>query len=162
MSLLVKTVDSVVVEIHTCLTHDVWFTHGVALYGMTELKGTHYTIVEPRVVVTNTNFLKHISKEEFYELANRVEYFTIPDSRLGVHFRYHRGSIFESIKTAIVVEDLKSLEQIIIKDLEGYINPKGKLEINKYGIDKDDRINWDTYIVLWNKAVVGFLSGELK
>ena len=65
------------------------------------------------------------------------------------------------MKTAIEVKSLEMLRQTIINDCE-YINPEGKMNIEKYGKAVDVRIGWDTYIVTWDKQPIGFLSGELK
>jgi hypothetical protein len=68
-------------------------------------------------------------------------------------FREHRGSLADSMKTVVEVNGLE-LQQLCekITGLDSWI------EIRPYGYD--DRIGWDTYIVLmpgW--GVVGFTNG---
>lgn len=99
----------------------------------------------------NTNISKLASNIKWLDMSNGQ-----------IYFRYHRGGLVNSMKTAFEVKDLKSLKQTIIKDSD-YINPFGKMKTEKYGQQgKDERIGWDTHIVSWDGTPIGFLSGELK
>lgn len=67
-------------------------------------------------------------------------------------FREHRGSLSDAMKTVIEVNSLLDIEKLFPND--------GKLKIEYYCYD--DRINWNTYIVIGELGVIGFTNGNLK
>jgi len=70
-------------------------------------------------------------------------------------FRYHRGSLEESMKTIIEVNSLDDLKKKLSEEY-GETN----LTCDFYCFDK--RINWDTYMIRSNGDIIGFSDGELK
>lgn len=89
-------------------------------------------------------------------------------------FRFHRGSLDESLKTTIVVKSIKDLMHEIALSMS-YDSIKDNswgaaIEINPYPAEEsnfDKRIGWYTHIVLCNlyeadkMHPVGFLSEPL-
>lgn len=71
-------------------------------------------------------------------------------------FRFHRGSLDESLATTVEVDSLLELRRIIEKEWQ---LGDESLSIESYGYD--ERIGWDTHIVLWKNSPVGFLDGPL-
>lgn len=85
-------------------------------------------------------------------------------------FRFHRGTLTESLETTIIVESEGGLYANIairfgneVGDVcwprAGQAAPLESMTIKPYGYDP--RINWDTYIVCLNGQAVGFLDGPL-
>lgn len=81
-------------------------------------------------------------------------------TRRATKFRPHRGGFEEAMSEVVTVHSKKELRKHLLTLWEGMIDPNGLLSIEKYGYD--DRNKWDTYIVSWNKSVVGFTSGPLN
>ena len=94
-------------------------------------------------------------------------------------FRFHRGSLDDSMATLVTVEGLSQLADILDDHVRGFGNLSG-IRIEPYGGDRslanpgepipDTRIGWDdTYVVLirgWADqpeawTVAGFLDGPL-
>lgn len=67
-------------------------------------------------------------------------------------YRSHRGSLAESMKTAIEVSDLE--------DLARKLGTTGKLTCKWYA--KDDRIGWDTWLVCEDGCAIGMSDGNLS
>ena len=67
-------------------------------------------------------------------------------------FRFHRHDLDDSMKTMIEVDSLKELA-------EKY-NIQGNLTCKWY--IKDERIGWDTWLVLKDGHPIGMSDGELK
>ena len=57
-------------------------------------------------------------------------------------FRFHRGGLDDSMKTIVVIQSLVDLVLIISKKVENLTG----IKIRHYC--QDERIGWDTYIVL--------------
>lgn len=75
-----------------------------------------------------------------------------------IKFRFHRGGLEESMETIIEVKDLNEIVKFLkAKEPGAYV---GFLSCKYYGFD--DRINWDTWIVLDDGYPLGFSDGELK
>ena len=76
-------------------------------------------------------------------------------------YREHRGSLDDSMQTVIEVKSKAELREHILK-VDDWAPLAGKLTIEKYGTKPlDERIGWDTHIVMWNKTVMGFTNGPL-
>lgn len=71
-------------------------------------------------------------------------------------FRFHRGSLEESMATCREVNGLFDLVEILTASGIG----PGKIEIKPYG--RDDRIGWDTHMVTVDGNAVGFTNGPLS
>lgn len=76
-------------------------------------------------------------------------------------FRFHRGSLADSMATVVEVDGrtalIDLLDDTIIRDLP----PKAyAVTVKPYG-GIDERIGWDTYIVLVDEIPVGFTDGPL-
>lgn len=73
-------------------------------------------------------------------------------------FRSHRGTIEESMETAIEVETLEDIAKLLNLEQFGI---ETNLVANHYCMD--ERIDWDTYIITnRNYGVVGFTNGDIK
>ena len=81
----------------------------------------------------------------------------------AVKFRFHRGSLEESMACMYDVMNRNELLDIINEQWPFKNNPILDVEISRYVYD--DRIGWDTYIVIgyFNgcRHVIGFTNGEL-
>ena len=160
MSIVVKTLDGIITEIHGTGFEE--YTFGDLVHeNAKEFVGEHYfKVISPLTYVAK--WVSVLTKDEYLSLIDTDTFPRKVDLSKGqVYFRYHRGTLADAMKTAIEVKSLEILRQTIIKDCE-YINPEGKMNIEKYGKAVDVRIGWDTYIVTWDKQPIGFLSGELK
>lgn len=74
-------------------------------------------------------------------------------------FRFHRGSLEESLKTEIEVENIKMLHEIICSQLQDYSISKSALIIEFYGFD--NRIAKELYSVkVYGVGILGFLDSE--
>lgn len=76
-------------------------------------------------------------------------------------FRFHRGGLAESMKTAVEVKTLQELRNIIEKELQTELI--ADLEFKYVGFD--NRVNWNTYYVtthtaLYGKHVVGMSNTD--
>ncbi len=77
-------------------------------------------------------------------------------------YREHRGSLDDSMQTVIEIKSKAELREHILK-VGDWAPLAGKLTIEKYGTKSlDERIGWDTHIVVWNKTVMGFTNGPLE
>ena len=160
MSIVVKTVDGIIIEIHGTGLEEYKFGDLVHDHAKTFIGEHYFKVVSPLTYVAN--WVSVLTKDEYLSLIDTDTFPRKVDLSKGqVYFRYHRGTLADAMKTAIEVKSLEMLRQTIINDCE-YINPEGKMNIEKYGKAVDVRIGWDTYIVTWDKQPIGFLSGELK
>lgn len=75
-------------------------------------------------------------------------------------FRFHKGSLENSMKTICEVIDLNDLKNIIEKNENWLERPIGTLTCNHYCYDY--RIDWDTWVVCNDGSAIGFSNGELK
>lgn len=74
-------------------------------------------------------------------------------------FRFHRGSLKESLKTEIEVENTERLHDVICKELQDYSISESSLIIEFYGFDK--RLGKNLYSVrIYGIGIVGFLDSE--
>jgi hypothetical protein len=80
-------------------------------------------------------------------------------------FRWHRGSLNDSMKTVVEVRDKAHLVEVINRGLEwtGLVHAPDVIEVTYSSFDK--RIGWDTYHVYINqgpmKGVCGMTDGPL-
>lgn len=75
-------------------------------------------------------------------------------------FRFHRGSLDESLKTEIEVRNIETLHEVVCKELQDYSFSESSLIIGFYGYDK--RIEKNLYSVrIYGIGIVGFLDSEL-
>ena len=112
------------------------------------------------VIIKGLTFIK-----EYDEDTRAEEYIAsfqreLEDIKSKVLYREHRGSLEDSLLTTIRVSSLAELREHILK-VDEWASKAGKLTVEKYGNGIDQRINWDTYIVMWNKTVMGFTDGPL-
>lgn len=83
-------------------------------------------------------------------------------------FRFHRGSLQESLMTTIVVKSKQQLFDYITQDFDrlGIDYEPDQMVIERYpaeacGSNFDERIGWFTHIVTLSGEVEGFLSEAL-
>ncbi|MEN5103800.1 hypothetical protein [Brucella anthropi] len=73
-------------------------------------------------------------------------------------FRFHRGSLADSMKTVKEVQNRDDLIALITDEVD--LKPTDHIHIKPYGYDK--RIGWDTYMVKVDGfGPVGFLDGPM-
>lgn len=70
-----------------------------------------------------------------------------------VKFRWHRGGLAESMAT--MVEDTP-------EKIRGLVRQQFPGEITSQFYTRDDRIGWDTHIVLSDGQAVGFANGDIN
>ena len=61
-------------------------------------------------------------------------------------FRFHRGSLEDSMKTVVKFDTYDELVKIIEAGQRPEWGPIGKITVENYG-GFDDRIGWDTHLV---------------
>ena len=71
-------------------------------------------------------------------------------------FRFHRGSLEDSMKTVREVKSLAEIEALLKS--AGYL--PGKIKVYDYGYDF--RVGWNTYVVTVNRKHVGFTNGRIE
>lgn len=75
-------------------------------------------------------------------------------------FRFHRGSLEESLKTETEVENIKTLHKVICEEIQDHSISESSLIIEFYGYDK--RIGKNLYSVrIYGVGIVGFLDSEI-
>ncbi|WP_446936677.1 hypothetical protein [Lysinibacillus fusiformis] len=76
------------------------------------------------------------------------------------NFRFHRGSLEESLKTEVVeVENIKMLHEMVCSQLQDYSISESALIIEFYGYDH--RMGKEMYSVrIYGIGIVGFLDSE--
>lgn len=151
----VKSEDKLITEIHGLINGKLSYGDEVP-HPWNTLPGVGYYVVE------GTSRWTGISDGHYQTAITKPQYPKIPDTRNDVYFRFHRGSLFDSLATAVKVSSVDDLTGIILQQDGDFLKPGDELSIKKYGYGKDERIGWDTYLVTWNKSVIGSLSGELK
>jgi hypothetical protein len=82
-----------------------------------------------------------------------------------VKFREHRATLEQSMQTVVELPDLSALVEHIKKLLEGWpsapVITTGTITVEPYVYD--DRIEWNTHIVVLKKyGVVGFTDGPVN
>lgn len=73
-------------------------------------------------------------------------------------FRYHKGSLLDSLDTTFEVESLEELYNVLLKSLLGFgfSFSRKDMSIKYYGYDS--RINAHNYLICINKfGVIGFI-----
>lgn len=151
----VKSEEKIITEIHGIINGKLSYGEEVP-FPFNNLAGTGYYMVESK------DKWFGISSGHYADAIEKPQYPKIPDVRDGVYFRFHRGSLFDSLATAVKVGSVDDLTSIILQKDGEFLKPGGELSIKKYGRGNDERIGWNTYLVCWDKSVIGFLSGELK
>ncbi len=81
-----------------------------------------------------------------------------PWYELPIKFRYHRGTLKDSLDTQIEITDTENLIDRLNEYL-GFHLKISDIKIEPYGFDA--RIGWDTHIVTWQHGVLGFLSSHI-
>ena len=78
-------------------------------------------------------------------------------------YRPHRGSLSDAMAEVVTVDDFQALlEELMVHD-DGDVREDGSnVVVEKYGIGIDERIGWDTHIVLVNNLPYGFTSGPIS
>jgi hypothetical protein len=79
---------------------------------------------------------------------------------MAMKFRFHRGGLREALLTTVEVNSLAELRAVIEK-AEDLITPTGDEPLTVEPYCYDHRIDWDTYIVMWNGFPIGFTNGPL-
>ena len=82
----------------------------------------------------------------------------------AIKFRFHSGSLEESMATCVEVMTYQELFDLINDSWDSYLDRIVGLEMDYYTYD--DRIGWETYIVIavtYNgiKIPIGFANGKL-
>lgn len=76
-------------------------------------------------------------------------------------FRFHRGSLEESLKTEVEVDSIELLHEIVCNQLQDFSISQSALIIESYGFD--NRIAKELYSVkVYGIGIVGFLDSEFK
>ena len=74
-------------------------------------------------------------------------------------FRFHRGSLEESLNTEVDVNSIKLLHEVICNQLQDYSISESALIIEFYGFDH--RIVKELYSVkIYGVGIVGFIDSE--
>ena len=73
-------------------------------------------------------------------------------------FRFHRGSLADSLSTMETVNNINHLKEII--SAQSSFPIKGDLKIKFYC--HDPRCDWDIYLVSDDNGIIGMLDTELK
>lgn len=68
-------------------------------------------------------------------------------------FRYHRGSLDESMKTIVQINSVHELCELLNVD-------EKDLKCEPYGYD--ERIGWDAYVITVSYSVYGFTNGDIR
>lgn len=77
------------------------------------------------------------------------------------NFRFHRGSLEESLKTEVEVENIKLLQEMICSELQDYSIAETAIIVEFYGYDH--RIEKELYSVkIFGVGIVGFLDSEFS
>lgn len=75
------------------------------------------------------------------------------------NFRFHRGTLEESLKTEVEVENIKMLHEMVCSQLQDYSISESALIIEFYGYDH--RMRKELYSVrIYGIGIVGFLDYE--
>lgn len=81
----------------------------------------------------------------------------------AVKFRFHRGSLEESMANVYEVMNRQELINLINEQWPFKYQPILDVEVSRYVYD--DRIGWDTYIIIGyfdgERHVIGFTDGEI-
>lgn len=73
--------------------------------------------------------------------------------------RRHSGDLDQSMETVREIEPTRwAVAQYIAAGLGVSVDPEG-IEVRRQG--RDDRIGWDTHLVTWNGAAVGYTNGPI-
>lgn len=81
---------------------------------------------------------------------------------MPIWFRHHRGSLSDSMATAVVVRSVADLVALVGPGLEQYGHTLTVDEVEVRPYCYDERIAWDTYLVTVHAwGVIGFTSGPL-
>lgn len=77
------------------------------------------------------------------------------------NFRFHRGTLEESLKTEVEVENIRLLHEMVCNQLQDYTISKSALIIEFYGYD--NRIEKELYSVkVFGIGIVGFLDSRFN
>lgn len=77
------------------------------------------------------------------------------------NFRFHRGSLEESLKTEVEVENIKLLHEMICSELQDYSFAETAIIVEFYGYDH--RIEKELYSVkVFGVGILGFLDSEFS
>lgn len=78
---------------------------------------------------------------------------------MSIKFRFHRGTLKESLQTVVEIGSRAELAERIGRELGRDVSPES-LKIQAYGFD--NRIGWDGYMVsVEGWGVAGFIDGPL-
>jgi hypothetical protein len=113
--------------------------------------------------------LRNLTDEEMIAIAGDKKILTIQEARGHVMrwygktcFRFHRGSLSESMKTVVEVQNIDDLAAQISKQYMANI-VASDLEIKLYDERPDDRIGWkQTYLVTLFGHAIGFMNDMPK
>lgn len=120
---------------------------------------------EAKFVISKSNDNKHIPKEAYVmtlkgcmKAAEDIDAYMNARDKAGqitgkYLFRFHRGSLEESMKTVVSFNDIEELRKILWE-----VYGPGELVMEKRGYD--DRADWHTWIVTLNGNAVGFSNGK--
>jgi hypothetical protein len=79
--------------------------------------------------------------------------------KMGIRFRFHRGSLDASMETARTFASVDDAKQHIVQDLKPHIDvASDSIRARRYGKDGDPRIGWqDLFIItIDGYGVIGF------
>lgn len=82
------------------------------------------------------------------------------NNRQSINFRFHRGSLNESLKTMIVVTSIRQL----VDKINSFFEFSPNLSISDIKIKYqcfDKRLHAESYIVTCNDGIIGFCDGIL-
>ena len=78
-----------------------------------------------------------------------------------MQFRWHRGSLADSMTTVVTVANRAELVAVL-NEKERLLEERAtedNVAVKPYGFDK--RINWDSHIVMIGDSVMGFTDGAM-
>jgi hypothetical protein len=76
-------------------------------------------------------------------------------------FRWHRERLDDSMKTVVAVNSMEDLIAELKRGWPASFNDESKVTVEKYGDGIDERIGWDTHIVMVDSGVAGMTDGPL-
>jgi len=77
-------------------------------------------------------------------------------------YRPHRGSLDESMSEVVEIADHQALVVHLRKGWLNEVSESGSnVVVEKYGSGIDERIGWDTHIVLVSGNAIGFTDGPV-
>jgi hypothetical protein len=75
--------------------------------------------------------------------------------------RCHRGTLEAAILTVLEIEPSISAVRNFLNEFDLPVRDDDRVEVVKYGKGMDERIGWDTHLVLVNGSATAFTDGPV-